>query len=324
MTLLYGLLSLAAFILIVVCLIIDKKRNIYLLLLFCSVFVANMGNYLTSLAPTLTFALNANRITYIGQVFLPYFILKMILLFCNVQYSKKLDSILLSIGFIVLLITLTPGVFPYYYKAAELSTTNGYSQIIHEYGPLYTIYVIYLLLYTLGTLGVVLNAIRKKWVVQKAQIVFLYCAVLCNFLIYVLEKLVPQNFEILTISYLITEIFILLLYCILQEYELLRTASSHTNNLTVAHKQPEVSELYSFSEESIRHILSVCPELSVLTERETEVLKGLLYNKKRKEIATELYISESAIGKHTTSIFRKLEVNSRKELYAKLISHVSN
>lgn len=321
MTLLYGLLSLAAFILIGVCLAVDRKRNIYLLLLFCSVFVANIGNFLISIAPSLTFALNANRITYLGQVFLPYFILKMILLFCNVRYSKRLDIILLSIGFVVLLITLTPGIFPYYYKTTELSTVNGYSQIIHEYGPLYKIYFTYLLLYTFGTLGVVLYAIHKKWVVQKTQIVFLYCAVLCNVLIYIFEKFLPQYFEILTISYLISEIFILLLYCIVQEYELLHTASSRTNNRAFASNKLEVSELYSFSEESIEHILNVCPELSVLTDRETEVLKGLLYNKKRKDIAAELYISESAIGKHTSAIFKKLEVNSRKELYAKLIPY---
>ena len=321
MTILYGLLSLVAFILIGVCWAVDKKRNKYLLLLFCSVFVANIGIFLTSLAPTLTFALNANRITYIGHVFLPYFVLRMILLFCNVRYSKRINIILLSIGFIVLLITLTPGIFPYYYSKAELFTANGYSQIIHDYGPLYKVYFIYLLIYTFGTLGVVINAIHQKWIVQKTQIIFLYCAVLCNFLIYTLEKLVPQNFEILTVSYLISEIFILLLYCIVQEYESLHSAPLHTNNSASSSDKLEVSGLYSFTEENIEHILNTCPELSVLTDRETDVLKGLLYNKKRRDIATELYISESAVGKHTTAIFKKLEVNSRKELYAKLIPY---
>lgn len=323
MTLTYGLLSLVAFILIGVCLAVDRKRDIYLLLLFCSVFIASIGTFLISIAPTLNFALHANRIAYIGQVFLPYFLLKMILRFCNIPYGKWLNPTLLSVGFVMLLITLTPGILPWYYKTVELSTANGYSQIIREYGPLHVSYFIYLLVYTFCTFDVVLYSIRKKLVVQKVQIIFLHCAVLCNFLIYVMEKFIPRHFEILVVSYLISEIFVLLLYCITQEYELLRS-SSQANNLAYASNNMEVSELYAFTEESIEHILNVCPELSVLTDREIDVLKGLLCNKKRKDIAAELYISESAIGKHTTAIFKKLDVNSRKELYAKLIPYTHN
>ena len=48
-----------------------KKREPWLLVLYASVFVANLGYLLLSLAKSLDFALAANKIAYLGQVFVP-------------------------------------------------------------------------------------------------------------------------------------------------------------------------------------------------------------------------------------------------------------
>lgn len=47
----------------------------------------------------------------------------------------------------------------------------------------------------------------------------------------------------------------------------------------------------------------------------------IMDNKKRKDIAEELGITENTVKKHTSHIFAKLGVSSRKELFAKC-SHV--
>ena len=59
-------------------------------------------------------------------------------------------------------------------------------------------------------------------------------------------------------------------------------------------------------------------QLEKLTAREREVLGFLLENKKRKEIADELFVTENTIKKHTTHIYEKLGVSSRSELLIKL------
>ena len=69
MTVPYGIVCAVSLILIGVCLSVDKKE-LCLLLLFVSVFVCNLGQFLLSIAPSLPFALNANRIAYLRQVFL--------------------------------------------------------------------------------------------------------------------------------------------------------------------------------------------------------------------------------------------------------------
>ena len=53
-----------------------------------------------------------------------------------------------------------------------------------------------------------------------------------------------------------------------------------------------------------------------LTGREAQVLVALLQDKRRKEIAEELNVTEHTIKKHTGNIFSKLEVTSRAGLFA--------
>lgn len=53
---------------------------------------------------------------------------------------------------------------------------------------------------------------------------------------------------------------------------------------------------------------------AVLTEREREVLKLICQGMKNKNIAGSLFITETTVRHHLTSIFEKLNVNSRLEL----------
>lgn len=59
--------------------------------------------------------------------------------------------------------------------------------------------------------------------------------------------------------------------------------------------------------------------LRSLTSREIDVFMLILDGKTNKGIATSLFITESAVKKHITSIFVKTETKSRNELFAKLI-----
>ncbi len=64
-------------------------------------------------------------------------------------------------------------------------------------------------------------------------------------------------------------------------------------------------------------VADVGPDISMLSGRENQVLVLLLQGKKRSEIAGELYVSEETIKKQITSIYRKLDVKTRSELFAK-------
>lgn len=333
MSIAYGILCVISLALIGVCLAVDRKKDICLLLLFVSVFVCNLGQFLISVAPSLSFALNANRIAYSGQVFLPLLMLKMILNLCNPDYKKWLFTVLSIISIAVLFVTLTPGFLPCYYKNVSIEVIDSVTRLIRDYGPLHLLYHIYLLLYFALMLIVIIHAAVKKKITSRLHTIFLLCAVLCSIVIWFAEQRIPRSFEFLTVSYVISELFILLLYGILQEYGI----RGENGSIIIANTSKEAEEYLSgtlqsddydgtalFSEKDIDRILACDEIVSQITEREKEVLIKLLANIQRKEIAKELFVTESTIKKHTSSIYAKFDVTNRFELYVRLKKHISS
>ncbi len=223
----YGTITIIAFILIGICLLVDKNKERYLLLLFISIFLANLGYFLISIAPSLNFALNANRLSYLGQVFLPYFLLMMLLTICKIDRPKWLNPILITISIVVLFIAASPGIFPIYYKTVEIDKSEGFTKIVREYGILHKTYLVYLISYMIAQLSVVIYAICKKRIIPYLHAVFLLSATLCNTVIWLVEKFISRNFELLSVYYIITELFILLVYGIVQQYEALKLEKEH-------------------------------------------------------------------------------------------------
>ena len=331
MSIAYGILCVISLALIGVCLAVDRKKDICLLLLFISVFVCNLGQFLISVAPSLSFALNGNRIAYLGQVFLPLLMLKMILNLCSLNYKKWLLPTLSLISIAVLFVTLTPGFFPCYYKNVSIEVADGVTRLIRDYGPLHLLYYIYLLSYFALMLIVIIHSAVKKKITSTLHTTFLLCAVLCSIIIWFAEQFFPRGFEFLTVSYVISELFILLLYGILQEYGI----RGENGSIIIANTSKKAEEYLAgtihpgdcddktlFSEKDIEHILSSDEITYLVTEREKDVLAKLLTNKQRKEIAEELFVTESTIKKHTGSIFAKFNVTNRFELYAKLKKYI--
>ena len=326
----YGILCVISLVLIGLCLAVDRKKDICLLLLFISVFVCNLGHFLISVAPSLSFALNGNRIAYLGQVFLPLLMLKMIVNLCDLNFKKWLLPALTAVSIAVLFITLTPGFLSCYYKNVSIEMIHGATRLIRDYGPLHLIYYIYLSLYFVFMLFVIIHSAAKKKITSTLHTSFLLCAVLCSIVIWFAEQFLPRGFEFLTVSYVISELFILLLYGILQEYGIrgengsiiIANASTKAEEPLSGTIQSDDDSIALFSGKDIDRILACEKIVSRITEREKEVLIKLLANKQRKEIAEALFVTESTIKKHTSSIYAKFDVANRFELYAKLKKYI--
>ena len=158
----------------------------------------------------------------------------------------------------------------------------------------------------------------------------LACIVLSNMAIWFVEQLINGDFEFLSVSYIMTGLFLMLLFDMAQDYtpslpfqQATQCAAASAQMLCEDcldedGKAQKAEVLPSLSEERVMQILENGPGRSSLTGREMEVLKPLLLNKRRKDIAQELYVSENTVKKHTSNIYFKLNVSSRRELLAKL------
>ncbi len=155
--------------------------------------------------------------------------------------------------------------------------------------------------------GVILYAAKKKHIKMVKHACLLVVVVCFNVCIWLIEQLISWEFEFLSVSYIASEVLLLLLYGILQDYE------EREQPVLMEQGMPEAVQTEEKSPENMDF-----PEAELLSDREKEVLIGMLQDKKRKEIAEELCITENTVKKHVTSIFRKLEVTNRNELIKKL------
>lgn len=317
----YGIFCVIALIIIGVCYIVNKEKDAYLFLLSVSVFVCNFGYFLGAVAKTLRMALVANGIAYLGNIFLPFFVLFMIIRLCGISCKKWISRSLIVLAAVFFVLIISTPYTGLYYKEVSIEMMNGATRLIRAYGPLHNVYYVYLLLYTVSMLGVVLHSVAKKKVISYLQVCFLLTAALGNVIIWLLEQFIPREFEFLAVAYLITEVMILLLYGIVHQYDgryelpdvaVSKKAEAERNGINTEN----IPTL--FSEQQIIYICKHCVTSFLLTEREAQVLRCILKNVRRKVIAEELSVTESTIKKHTAQIFKKLSVNNRIELFAKV------
>jgi DNA-binding CsgD family transcriptional regulator len=304
----YGFVTLISLLLIIGYWNLIKKKDTWFILLFVAVLVVNGGYLSMSLSGTVEEALLANRFSYLGSVLLPLCMMMIIMNVCKIKYPKYATFILFTVSVIVFIIAASGGYTDWYYKDVQIEFIDGAAKLVKEYGTLHAIYYVYLFAYLIAMACMIVYATIRKKAFSWPHASLLLCATFGNIVIWLVEQLINVNFEFLSVSYIITELFLLLLYGLLQEHGVL-------DDLGIANKMMMFMKDNSIN---IEYLMANHPELQNLTARELEVLKPLLEDKKRKDIADELSVTEHTIKKHTAHIFAKMEVASRKELAEKL------
>ena len=232
MSIAYGIIALISLCMVGVCVASDKKRDIWLLLVFVSVSVCNLGYFMISVSSNLGSALNSNRLAYLGSVFLPFFMLMMVLRFCGMKRPKPLMITLVTIGMVMLGITTSPGILPIYYSRVDIEIADGATRLIREYGLLHALYYVYLLGYVFSMVGITLYAIAKKKIKSRLHTVLLLCAVFSSIAIWLIEQLLPRGFEFLSVSYILDECLFLAIYRSMQKRNLM-SGESRTQSYTI-------------------------------------------------------------------------------------------
>ena len=221
MLLMYGIVALISLCMVGICIAADKKRDAWLILVFVSVSFCNLGYFILSISKDLGSALNANSISYLGSVFLPFFLLMMVLRFCGIKPAKWLTVTLAAVGIVMLGITTSPGILPIYYSTVDIVFEDGATKLVREYGPLHALYYVYLFGYMFSMIVIAVYSIAKKRIKSHLHTTLLLCAVFCNIAIWLIEQFLPRGFEWLSISYIITEGLILIIYHSMQKQGLM-------------------------------------------------------------------------------------------------------
>ena len=312
----YAVMAVIALALLIGYSVLVRKKEPWLLLLYICVAIVNIGYFLISISKTVGFAIFANDIAYVGSVFLSMSMLLTIVKLCGFEIKKNLIITLGSIGILMFLVIATSGILPWYYKEVELVFVDGAAKLKKVYGVLHPTYMLYLLGYFSAMVACIVQSIRKKMIASQRHASLLAAIVFGNIAVWLVEKFIPWNFEFLSVSYLFSEIILLGLYWMMQDYIRSDLIPQPVKEVS----RPAPIDIATMPiEEKILKVLSFLPEGELLAPREREILELVLQNKKRKEIAEELCLSENTIKTYTRTLYGKVGVGSREELYALLI-----
>lgn len=313
--------ALISFIILTAYCCIIKKRDLWFLLLFSMISVVNLGYLALSVSTTLEEALLANRISYLGSVFLPFSMLFIVLNVCRYKYRKWLPIILGTVSIIMFFIAASPGYSDIYYREVTLSTVNGVTVLEKIYGPWHPLYLFYLIFYFGATVVCTSYATVKKKISSVHQAVVVNIAVTVNIGVWLIEQLVKIDFEFLSLSYIISEMFLLSLCFMIQDEKKklsseVRAEAEAVTDVTEA--APEELSAEDKTEVRDEAFLLQCEffasQLKTLTPTEKTIFGLYLEGKSSKEIMEELNIKENTLKYHNKNIYSKLGVSSRKQM----------
>ena len=282
-----------------------KKKRLWYLVLFSSILVVNSGYLWLSVSKTLSSALMANRVAYLGSVFLPLSMFMITLNTVNIKCKRWVVEVLLGVSGVVFLIAASPGYLNIYYKTVELVIVNGFSTLDKVYGPLHIVYLIYLVGYFAAMICAIVYAFRKNSAESKGHTVMLTLAVFVNIGVWFIEQLVKIDFELLSVSYIISELFLLGLNMLMAEYNRIKEQANTVKTPQAAPPKTAISE----------ELLQIYKAgLAELTKTERLIYDAYIEGKTTKEIMQLLSIKENTLKFHNKNIYSKLGVSSRKQL----------
>ena len=294
----------------------NKKEEHWLLILIICVSIVNLGYLLISFSKSVEFALFSNKVVYLGQVFMPMSMLMIISKLCGYKRYKAIIGVLISLALIMFGIVCTTGYTNWYYTNATIEDLAGATILQKEYGFLHPTNLIYVSLYFLAMVLLLCFSFKKKEGAYQKQATIMLIIVLGNILMWLVQKVVPWDFELLSITYLMSAGSFLFVTVMLQDY-------IRINEIPVYSPREQVKlgiDIQTMPmEEKIKKVLYFVKDGEMLCTREREILELILENKKRKEIATCLFLSENTIKTYTRTLYSKLGVSCREELYSLLL-----
>ena len=294
------------------CLFLIRKKSPWFVLLFSSVLVVNTGYAFLSLSSGLEMALWANRVSYLGSVFLPLAMLMIILNITNTGTKRWISISLFVLAVMIFLIAASPGILPVYYKDVSFAVVNGVSTLVKVYGPLHPLYLVYLIGYFSAMIAVIIRASIKKTFDSTAHAIIIAIAVFVNIGVWFIEQISDLDFEFLSVSYIITELFLCNIHMVMNENQQLRELVQKKEEALEAAKGTD--DLRSSDSVSVEMMEYFAQGLNTLTLRERQIYELYLSGTSTKDIMIELNIKENTLKFHNKNLYSKLGVSSRKQL----------
>ena len=298
--------------------VVVKTKEFWLTMLHVCVSVVNLGYLLMSLANTVEFAVFGNDVAYLGSVFLSMCMFLTIVRLCGFKIKKAHVITCVSLGALMFAIVASSPMLPLYYKSVDIEMIDGAAKLVKEYGVLHPVYLVYLLGYFAAMIGTIIHSVRKKKIGNPKLAGFIAAIVCINIVVWLFEKMINWEYEFLSVTYIASEFLLLIVYWMLQDY-------IHKNDIptyTPAEKEELAVQITTMTMEAkLAKVLTFVKEDNPLSMREREILEMVIAGKKRREIADTMHLSENTVKTYTRTLYGKLGISCREELYELLLQN---
>ena len=205
---------------------------------------------------------------------------------CRFRYGKKLSVSLLTLSIAVFFVAASPGYLDIYYRSVSLAFVNGTAVLVKEYGTWHALYFVYLLGYFSAMVGLVFYASMRK-LSSVLHAMLLSGAVLVNIGVWLLEQFIKIDVEFLSVSYIVSELFLLMLFSLLERLE----RPSESKKPQAAALAPDADAVAFFAQ-----------NLASLTPTEHTIYELYLSGMATKDVLVELNIKENTLKYHNKNI----------------------
>lgn len=188
-----------------------KKVNCLLLLVNLLMLVANLGYLAKALSNSLSEAIIAVKICYIGGCFIPPVLLWTICCIANVEVSHYIKTFSYLFSFIVFAFVLTIGYNNLYYKWVEMSSFYGTTILLKERSPIGILFYIEIIGNMIPTIGIVIYGLHKKNTISMKNAVALITMEAININLFLISAIFDRFVEIMPLLYAIDGWFLLYL-----------------------------------------------------------------------------------------------------------------
>ena len=310
----YGIIALLSVALLIGYLLWEKKKERNFLYLFSCVAITNCGYFLQAVAPTLSWAMAASRLSYLGAA---YSVLVMVFIVsdvCQIHKNKWHRNILTGISSAAFLLAAGGDWHGLYYRSTGIAVVNGATKLIKEYGPLHFLYTVYLLAYVLLMLLMIVRAVRKQQLASPKYAAFLIMTVLMNIGVWAVEQMISETFEFLSVSYVVTEVMLLLIYGMLRDYGIVQTGGNLAGREMLVQMRDCKADQGRLPPEMEALFCNFLEKAKTLSGAERRILNYYIEGYEAADIPELDFVTIHTVKKHNHSIYQKLGVASRDEL----------
>lgn len=180
-----------------------KKVNCLLLLINLLMLVSNLGYLAKALSQTLSEAVIALKICYIGGCFIPPVLLWAITCIANFKMNHWIPTVSYLFSFFVFALVLTIGYNNVYYKFLDISSFMGTTIIVKKYN--WTAFFFYFVMIgnTIPTLLIVFYSLFKKNTVSNKNAKLIVCMEVLNIFLFIVSGKYNHIIEVMPFMYVV-------------------------------------------------------------------------------------------------------------------------